>query len=48
MNIIGIECGIGSMMIPSKELGFNILGNFEQRRCFDTGTFEENFNSNFL
>ncbi len=48
MNIIGIECGIGSMMIPSKELGFNILGNFEQRRCFDTGTFEENFNSNFF
>jgi len=47
MNVIGLYGGVGSMMIPSKEFGFNIIGNIENRNCFNTGTFEENFNSKY-
>lgn len=48
MNVLGIECGVGSMMIPSKELGFNIIGNIENRKYFNTGTFEKNFDAPFI
>ncbi len=43
MNIGGFECGIGSMLIPSKELGNNIVCGIDSRNIFHTGTFEKNF-----
>lgn len=44
ITILGIESGIGSMMIGAKEFGCNIIGNIESRKEFYTGTFEKNFN----
>lgn len=43
MNILGVYCGIGSMMIGSKEQGYNIIAGFDNRKFCYTGTFEHNF-----
>jgi len=48
LNVLGIEAGIGSMLIPAKKLGLNIIGNIETRNQFYTGTFEKNFLDSFL
>ena len=45
MKALGVCAGIGSQLIACKELGFEILGNIEQRGCFWTRTFETYFNA---
>lgn len=54
MKALGYFAGIGAMLIPAKEQGFEILGNIESRKihCYrdenGLNTFEENFNSPIL
>lgn len=49
MKAIGITCGIGSMLVPAKQLGFEVVGNIEWRRYYHVkdsqgrNTFTENF-----
>lgn len=45
VKILGLTCGVGSMMIPAKELNWTIMGNIEHRPYYHTGTFENYFNS---
>jgi len=46
MKILGIHAGVGSMIIPAKELRLNIVGNIEPRRIFHYGEpFQRYFNA---
>lgn len=40
---LGITDGIGSLLYGPQKLGFKILGNYEWRKYYNTGTFEKNF-----
>lgn len=48
LTAIGIESGIGSMLIGAKQEGFKVVGNVESRRQFHTGTFQYNFGWAFM
>lgn len=48
MKVLGVFGGIGSMMIGAKQQGYEIIGNIEDRQCFFTGTFEENYPGAFM
>ncbi len=54
MKALGFFAGIGAMLIPAKEQGFEILGNIETRKvhCLrdskGLNTFEENFKAPIL
>lgn len=54
MKALGFFAGIGAMLIPAKEQGFEILGNIESRKvhCFrdekGLNTFEQNFKAPLL
>lgn len=45
MDLLSIIGGTGSMAIGAKEQGWNILGGYEWRKYYHTGTFEHNFNA---
>lgn len=47
MRILGVTCGIGSMMIMAREF-HEIVGNIEWRNYYHTGTFEHNFKGAFM
>lgn len=47
MKALGVICGVGSMMIGAQRQGFDIIGNIEYRKYYDTGTFEYNFKDSF-
>lgn len=43
MKALGITDGIGSLLYGPKKIGFDIVGNYEWRKYYNTGTFERNF-----
>ncbi len=43
MRVIGLTCGVGSMLIGAKQLGMDVVGNIEWRKYYHTPTFEKNF-----
>lgn len=53
-TVIGMTCGIGSMLIGARAVGFSVLGNVEWRRYYHAtdpqgrNTFMENFPGTFL
>lgn len=54
LKALGYFAGIGAMLIPAKELGFEVVGNIESRKihCYrdslGLNTFEENFSAPML
>jgi site-specific DNA-cytosine methylase len=48
LRALGITCGIGSMLIGSRDIGFKVIGNIEFRKYYHTGTFEHNFTGAFM
>lgn len=48
MNILSVYGGIGSMIIGAKEQNYDIVAGFDDRKFFNTGTFNFNFQKNFF
>lgn len=48
MKVLGITCGIGSMLIGARQAGFDVIGNIEWRKYYHSGTFEHNFKKAFM
>jgi len=54
LKAVGLTCGIGSMLVGARDLGFEVIGNFEWRDYYryttDMGenTFVENFPGAFI
>lgn len=47
MRILGVTCGIGSMMVHARGQ-HEIIGNIEWRKYYHTGTFEHNFRGSWM
>lgn len=47
MKILGVTCGIGSMMVQARH-NHEIIGNIEWRPYYHTGTFEHNFKGSYM
>ena len=45
---LGVMCDVGSMLIGARKARFKVLGNFEHRKYFHSGTFEYNFPGAFM
>lgn len=54
LNVLGLTCGIGSMLIGAREHGFNVVGNIEWRKYYHlkdsegNNTFKQNFKKSFF
>ena len=48
MKAIGMTCGVGSLLIGAKKVGFEVVGNIEWRPYYHTNTFTYNFPGAFL
>lgn len=45
-RMLGIISGVGSMMVPAlKDDNIEVVGNYEWRKYYNSGTFERNFNA---
>ena len=54
MKVVGVTCGIGSMLLGARQAGFEVLGNVEWRKYYHAvdeegrNTFSENFPGAFF